>query len=51
MITENCSGTRETDSTSRPARHGIPRLPRRWCSSATCGNRERVRALRATREQ
>jgi len=23
--------------------------PRRWCSSATCGNRERVRAFRATR--
>lgn len=23
---------------------------RRWCSSATCGNRERVRAFRATRE-
>ncbi|WP_372451912.1 CGNR zinc finger domain-containing protein [Nocardia albiluteola] len=24
---------------------------RRGCSSATCGNRERVRAFRATREQ
>jgi predicted RNA-binding Zn ribbon-like protein len=25
--------------------------PRRWCSSAQCGNRERVRAFRATRTE